>query len=499
MLNFIWRSTMFEFNIDKIESQGKKIYETAIALQVKYGMLVQDDFCRERILQHKGTRVEGERVFYSEELVREMIPFGSKDKGLFCDITEDSFHYRGNQEGNDGYRFRAGGFAMSVYDVEKGTARASTAKDLEEALMLCDVLNIGGHYPCTATDCDPRLRNIAAHFMCLTKSRVSCTHVCAGIEQADIIHRMHQVLGPEAQMPITMTIVTPFRIEETNLQVIRHFIEKGVAPKSLRIVPVGYGLSGMNYPITTGGSWALCLAEHMGLKITATLIKSGFDIAKAVGPVGLGPVDFQNMCLALGNPSQNFCHFANNILVHAALGRNWREYPHAEQGLWTGSPFPDTQAASEKLSTAIMGHLMGCKMYGRLGNLCVDDVFSCEQLLLDIELVKYAREMIGQFGKADAFMDMEGLMEEVGDYVENDVSFMMAGSTMKYLRELFPEPGIFVHKKLAAIKETGSDSLLKQLSERKRELLKQYNFALPGEQQKELENIYEDAKRILIK
>ncbi len=488
---------MFEFDADKIALKGKKIYETAVGLLRQHGMLVQDEFCRERILQHDGTRIEGERICYSGELIRKLVPFDGKNQEQLCDTDGMSFHFRGNCEDEAGYRFRAGGFAMAVYDAGLKKTRPSTMKDLEEALMLCDVMGFGGHYPCTATDCNPELRNVASHYMNFSKSRFNCTHVCIGTEQAEFIYRLHEVMGPEARMPITMTIVTPFRIEETNLKVIRYFMEKEVPSESIRIVPVAYGLGGMNYPITLGGSWALSIAEHMGLKTTATLLDSGFKIEPGIGPAGIGPIDFNNMCLALGNPNQFFYHFANNILAHAVFGRDWREYPVIPQELWTGSPVPDSQAAAQKLAAAIFGHLHGCKRFSTLGNLCVDDVFSCEQMLLDTEMIKYAGQVVTQFGKADDFMDLASLEQEVNDFVINGTNFMMADSTLRHLRNLCPEPGIFVHKKLPAISNTGSDRLLKKLTARKEKLLKQYDFALPESQQRELDKIFAEAQKKL--
>ncbi len=477
-------------NIDEIEKHSAEIYEVSVRLLAKHGMLIEDDFWRKRILNHQGTSEKNNRIHFSEALIREAIPFG-KESGFKLDWTEDSFLFRKNDPEPDGARLRVGGFSLSIFDPELNRIRPSKTSDMEEALMLCDVLGIGGHYPCSATDIHPALRNIMAHKMCLTKSRVNSTHVCTGLEQAEIIYAMHEVIGLEAQMPLTLTVITPFRIEETNLKNIRAFMEKDVDKRSIRIVPVGYGLSGMNYPITIAGSWAMCIAEHMGLYLAALLVESGFKIAPSVGPTGISPIDFRKMSIACGNPNQAFFTFANSVLVHALFGEKRDGVWEPEVPLWTCSPFPDEQAAIEKMSSALMGCQRGAKMYGRLGNLCVDDVFSCEQMLLDIELVNHAREAIQAFSKVDNFMDMENLEKEVEDFVQNDASFMMADSTMKNLRTFSPETGkYFFRGKLASLKVNNLSRALQKASDEKKELLKKYNFKLDNNKEKAIENIY---------
>lgn len=479
---------------EQIAGYGSGIYEAAVRLLAKHGMLIEDELWRDRILSHSGTSEKDQRIYFPEELIRNTVPFG-KPSGFKLDWMENSFHFRRNDPDANGFRLRVGGFAMAVFDPELGGIRPSTTKDLEEAISLCNVLGIGGHYPCTATDIHPSLRNIMAHKMCLTKSDIHSTHVCSGIEQAEIIHAMHTAAGPECQMPLTLTIVTPFRIEETNLKVIRNFIEKDIDKKSVRIVPVGYGLSGMNYPITLGGAWTMCLAEHIGLYLSASLLESGFDIAPSVGPVGVAPVDLKAMCISGGNPSQAFYTFANTILAHAVLGEDWRQFPEAEVPLWASSPLPDEQAAIEKLTNALMAIQRNAGMFGRLGNLCVDDVFSCEQLLLDMEIINHCRDSVNTFGKVEEFMSTEDLESEVEDFITNDVSFMMADSTLKNLRILCPESDkTFFRGKLASLTDKNHSRLLNECATRKKELLSKYNFSLGESIEKEIDKIYNQAE-----
>lgn len=158
---------MHWFDIGAIEAMGRPIYDTALELITTHGMEVDDAWCRERILQTPGVSAVGKRVRFSTELIRELVPFGASEEGRFrFDYAEDSFLSRGNHPSTpEGERYRVGGFSLSVYDPQLGSVRPSTSADVEEALRLCHVLGIGGHYPCSVTDVPPPLRNPAAHFM----------------------------------------------------------------------------------------------------------------------------------------------------------------------------------------------------------------------------------------------------------------------------------------------------------------------------------------------
>lgn len=484
---------------EKIARKGMEIYNTAVQLIATYGMEIDEEWSRERLDRYPGITVKGKQVYFSEQMIRSHIPFGplrDDEPGLRIDWTETSFNARaaGSPLSGRPYHAQVGGFAMSVYDVETQNVRASTAKDAREALQLCHVLGIGGPYPCTPTDVSPLMRNIMCHRLCFENAAHCGTHVSTGIHQAQPIYEMHQVM--DAQMPITLTAVTPFRIEGNNLQVIRHFYEQGAAKDSLRIVPVGYGLSGMNYPLTLGGSWVLCLAEHMGMYLTATGMETGFSVAPSVGPVGIPPVNLQAMCIATGHPNQVFHNTVNNILVCAALGRDWESAPPAEVGLWTGSPVPDCQAATEKSILAFAGFAEGAMRFGRLGNLCVDDVFSCEQMLTDIDILDYAYSAVHAADKMDAFLDIENLTEEVADVVAGDDAFSTVPSTLKHLRNLYPrEAGQFIRMKRASVKDCRLDRLLREQAERKRDLLSHYDYTLPDDKLRALAKIYDDTAR----
>lgn len=481
------------FDEEKIEEKGPEIYGAAVKMIVQYGMDIGDGWSLDRLAENDGMTVKGSKIFFSEELVRERVPFGPGNEGLRFDCFETAFNSRAAKRDEEKpYHCQVGGFAMSVYDLEKRDLRASTMADAVEAVQLCHALGIGGPYPCTPTDVPPMMRNIMCHRVCFENSDHCSTHVNTGENQSQPIYDMHQVMG--VQMPITLTAVTPFRIEHNNLGVIRDFVKKGVKGDSLRIVPVGYGLSGMNYPLTLAGAWALCLAEHMGQYLVATGLNTGFDIGPSVGPVDIPPVNLQDFCLACGYPSQSFHYVVNHIWSHAVLGRDWRAAEHAEIGMWTGSPVPDGQAAAEKTTIVLAALMDGARRFGRLGNLCVDDVFSCEQLLLDLDILEHTFHAVHAGDQIDAYLDMENLMKEVADVVSGEDSFSMVPSTLEHLRTLYPRStGRFIRKKRTAVADTSMDRLLFEQAERKAELLKGYDYELSDDKRKALADIYDAA------
>ena len=484
---------MIEIDDKRIEGVAKDIYHTAVGILAKHGVLVDEPFCRSRIMDSGKATCKDNRIYYAKDVIESMVPFGEASDFRFDYLEKTAFTRKAFREAED--KDKIAGFAFGVYDVEQKQVRDALAADLEEALKLCDVMGIGGHYPCAAMDVPPAIRNVFAHKMCLTRSRYNSTHVCLGKEQAQYIHPMYEALGEDAAMPISLTSVTPLRIETSNLEVIRYFLEKNVDKQSVHIFPIAYGLPGVNYPITLAGAWSLCFAEHLALYITAKLLDTGFEVAGSWGLTNFPAVDYANVCIADGSSLQHLHNTFNNILAHAVLGRDYREYEPAEIGLYTGSPSPDVQAGAEKMAAALYGLQRNRNVhFGWLGNLCLDDVFSMEQMLLDLEIIAYARNSVAAFDNYELHLDFESCQDDIEAFIKNGTDFLAADSTIKYLREVYHPLKHFEYKKLATYKDQSHDQLIKRVSERKRELLASYDYRVDEDVEKEINGIYKRAQ-----
>lgn len=75
---------------------------------------------------------------------------------------------------------------------------------------------------------------------------------------------------------------------------------------------------------------------------------------------------------------------------------------------------------------------------------------------------------------------------------------MMAESTLEHMHTLFtPVPG-FVCEKLASVGDVSHDRLVREMRDRKDELLRDHEYLLEPDRRRELERIYRDAGRHLV-
>lgn len=167
--------------------------------------------------------------------------------------------------------------------------------------------------------------------------------------------------------------------------------------------------------------------------------------------------------------------------------------------LETSSAAIDEQAALEKTAHGMLGALQGARTFGYAGVLCVDDLFSGTQFIIDLEIVDYLRETLEAFHPHPDILNMEGLFEECREVALGLDTFLSHPHTVQRFRNILPSPNRIVREKLRAF--MAHRKLLKDRA-REEALERIRTFApydLPEDKQKELDKIYARAERDLLK
>jgi hypothetical protein len=92
----------------------------------------------------------------------------------------------------------------------------------------------------------------------------------------------------------------------------------------------------------------------------------------------------------------------------------------------------------EKMATGLTAALQGARQFGGAGNLAVDDLFSGLQLLLDVEIFEYIRELVEGFMPSSALMDTTGLYDLIREVAEGEAEFYSHPDTAHKVRQLLP-------------------------------------------------------------
>jgi len=158
----------------------------------------------------------------------------------------------------------------------------------------------------------------------------------------------------------------------------------------------------------------------------------------------------------------------------------------------------DEQAALEKMGIAMVAALQGARNFGGLGNLCVDDLFSGVQFVIDVEIVDYVREAVQSFNPHPDIVSMDGIFELLRDVSLGEEFFLAHPDTAAKFRNISPSSDLLHREKLRSwlghkklLKDRAREECLKRIGN-------QPQFSLPSEKQKALDEIYRRAEEELV-
>ncbi len=106
---------------------------------------------------------------------------------------------------------------------------------------------------------------------------------------------------------------------------------------------------------------------------------------------------------------------------------------------------PDEQAAAEKVGTGLIMALLGVREFTNLGNLCVDDVFSAEQLVIDMEILDFIEKLIESTEIPECLLDKEGIIESIQRAVEIGQGFLTDEKSVTHYKEIYKPMPLFKH------------------------------------------------------
>jgi trimethylamine:corrinoid methyltransferase-like protein len=237
------------------------------------------------------------------------------------------------------------------------------------------------------------------------------------------------------------------------------------------------------------------LADTLAVSMLLNAYDEAIDVSPA-GQVGL-PVDFRSACWAWGSPRKHLYDWLRARVLPVLCGVEMPRYAVSSTLLETSSSAIDFQAGMEKLCTCLMGARQGCRHFGGLGHLCVDDLYSPAQFVIDVEIVRYVRELIESFTPHADVFSTEGLYELCRACALGEDEFISHPDTVMKIRSILPSEGLIRREKLPSWLAHGRllvDRAREEAIERMRRPLQ---FRLPDDKQRELDRIYAAAEAAL--
>lgn len=449
------------------QGQIEIMHQEALKLIETVGLKVPHEGILKRLSGEKGVRVEKNRMKFDGSLVEKCLKELS--------YPDEKIPPRPV--------LVSGAYEQNILDMDTAKIRQATSEDLVALTKLADSYEMFGSAPVRPMNLPSRLAEIAMYKISWENSSRRCNSILeanpkSSIEVANYVYEMSRVADKFFSVGIWIT--SPFSISPDDLRILYHFIDKDV-PLWIGTMPI----AGATAPIHMIGAYVQSLAElFAGYTMLKLLNPQTYVYCSIIDSIRAYAFDMKYGNFVYGSPEDIW-----GTLLQVQLNRYYK-IPIIAKSLLTSSSLPDAQAAAEKAAHTILAAAFGVDGYTNAGLLAVDDVYSAEQVVIDYEIVQYAMQSLRGFDFSKETLSTK-IIEEV---VLKDENFLSHQSTLNYFREAFWVPELFEHLMLRQWQDKGGKSIRERAKDIAKRKIKEHEFELPAEIQRELDRIYQKAK-----
>jgi len=472
------------YGINLTHEMMQKSCDIVVRLLDEVGFNVPHDPFLSHLRGKAGVRIDGQRVHFAPSLTQKYL-----DRFIAGELPI--------QPSREMERFKTpewevytAGYAMMVLDLETEEIRPSTCQDLRDMIKLANSFGVGGMYPIMPQDLPPLMRDIACFKICWEMSQNIQPITYQQPEQARYAYEMYCVMGKPFR--IELSVPTTMTLDPTDVSTFLALYPEFKKNKNFSFVPLCYTMLGILKPVTAIGCATMQLAETLGVHMLFNLFDPEINVR--VGMQAGNPTDLRHVCWAWGSPRRHLFNYLNAQILPRLRGEAPERYTATSALLETSSSAVDEQAALEKMAVGLTAALQGCRTFQNAGTLCVDDLFSGTQFVIDMEIVSYIREVVESFNPHPDILNMEGLYEECRDVALGNETFISHPNTARRCRNIVPSSNRIVREKLRAFmahRKTLKDRAREEALERIRTF---EPYHLPDDKQKELDKIYARAE-----
>jgi len=396
-----------------------RIHSAALRLLEKVGMQVSRAELRDRLATSSGLRIVGDRVHFSREVVEEFanelrsrpVP-PPRDEGplvVFCSRLPFFF-----------------------VDPEDGEMKPFTVPILKQYTRLVDSLRADGFegsVPGWPQDVSPHLRPVVQYYIeCRYSRGAHYPGIAAEPKIIDCLRRIAGVMGHS--FSVGVETFSPLALGGNSLDSALHY-QSEIEAVGLDPMPI----LGVTAPLDWEAGWAQSVAENLGAGTALRLL--GF---KRVSPsFRLFPASMKSSMIAFGSAE-----------YLTALLTRWkvRQFYHTPRGcaesMMTSAKLPDEHAAAEKAALTALTTTAGWRRVEGAGMLFADEIFSPQQLVIDLEIRDYIEKSLrgGPASTGQGDRTIEDICQLVSQGLGGS-GFLDAPNTLEHWREFYRLPSLF--------------------------------------------------------
>jgi len=462
------------------ETQLKQIHQMALRILDEVGIEIHSREITEkellgRISSYEGVIIRGGRICFAPFLVERYLNDFQRQIKAAPSAPKHDVTIAGTCH------------TFNILDPETGHLRLHDTSDLIRATQLMDSFyeeNVRGGCPGIPSDVPASLQYLMQYKICCEHSRSSPAVPITSVSSAEYIYEMKQVMGYASPDSYGVSVhpVSPLRLEGVEFEIALHFFKK--FGKKLSIGSCPMPIMGVSAPIFFPAALAQAIAEGLAGFVFFKLLTDGGNVSFGFNFYAF---DMKYCNFTYGGPEDVLISFVRDQMcqwygLSSSLGA---------KSLLTMSHQPDAQAAAEKAAKTSIAVLAGASQIVDAGSLSLDETFSPEQLVIDMEIVNWSKRVAQGVQFDDEYDYVQIIKEAIGQGGD----FLSHPTTLENYRETYWMPSLFEHLMKNQWLEKGG----KKLREKAREIVKKKmdapHFVLDSGRQKALDGIYKKAAK----
>ena len=442
------------------------VWENALRILSEIGFAVESETVRRKIsgqLREKGGRVCFPREIvehYAEELRRKSAAERRPPDGKPGELSLFNI-------GLSSYWFDPAAQSIRPYDT--ATMVKHTKFVYQMARERSFVPNVVG-YP---LDVPPRIQFLTLYYLhCLYNPGVGAFCLANTLDEMRFNLEIAGVLGVQPVFGTEM--ISPLKFMGGSIDIAFALYRDGMAV-SVDPMPI----IGVTAPMDWHAAWGLSVAENIGCYVIFRLC----GVADVRPTFRLFPPNMTAGMTYFSSPK----HLAA-MLTRRAVREFFGMATDGAEFLLVTSKAPDQQAAIEKTAGCLAAATHGFRYLEGAGSLWIDEVFSPQQLLIDLEIRDFVHAM-----RADLAPSGLNAIDEISRGVEAG-SFLSTDCSLDHFEDFIWRPRLFDLGPRAAWDRR---ALLSRVKPQIEEKAAQYEYELGGVKREEIERIMERARKKL--
>jgi trimethylamine:corrinoid methyltransferase-like protein len=385
------------------------------------------------------------------------------------------------EKDTDPREFRLGGSwnCIEYCDPVTNLPRPATLEESVRMAKLAEALGAkGGTIPVSPGATDPRLRTLQSEKIALLHTRTMGGWLTAtDREEISVIAAMHAAAGRRYTLGLE-GLISPLKL---NSEVMDTWFDWRDSSELDIGIMGGIPVAGTTAPMVFPANFVLSVAEALALDWIMDTLSDG---RHTVFNIRLDPFDMRSANLLFGSAEWCIVSKAVRDLIRGLFGMAGRGGAFRTNGKRV-----DAQTVMERTASFLWQALLGSRVFGAVGQLCIDEVYSPVQAVLDRELVRYGARLLK--GIPDSCwqpeIDAVALIRE--GVAEN--GFMAVDSTNSLYRDFYDLTRLASAENLNTWRRGGSKSMEAAAWDEAQELIRGHDFELEGPARREVERLYE--------